>query len=212
MWDPSGMKRRILQKQLARLPAPVKEKLLASMKAAENNFKAQQQRLAQARYQQKLSHMLKAQFEAMVKQSEMLEQKLREMLGEDEAVIAEKLKDEQPLNRWLAAQVAGRKRLHFEDQLIGLLSDPVPEVRQAARAALMRLSRGNDFGPMPNATSQQVTQSVQAWRWWLGQQDPPERIPEYLPLPQYAEGDDSPGLAFEPLPPPQLAEADDARP
>ena len=92
-----------------------------------------QKMLAQVRRQEELNRALKAQFDALVKQSQMLrevaEQRLREMLGEEEAVIAEQFKNEQPLNRWLAAQVAGRKWLHLEKELIELLTDPAPPVR-----------------------------------------------------------------------------------
>jgi hypothetical protein len=208
------MKQRIEQKQqLGKLPPAVRAKLLASMQAAENKFKQQQQMLAQARQQEARNRLLKAQFEAMVKQGqlmeqkwrELLEQKVREMLGEDEAVIARKLRDEQPLTRWVAAQLAGRKRLHLEKELIELLTDPAPAVRQAARAALVRLSRGNDFGPLPTAT--QTAQSVQAWRQWHSLQDSPERVPEYLPAP-LTDPDYAPGwlLGLGPAAPPAPGE------
>jgi ribosomal protein L11 methylase PrmA len=212
----SVMKQRLEQKkQLGKLHPAVRAKLLASMQAAENKFKAQQQMVAQVRQQQELNRMLKAQFEEMVKQSqlmqqkwnELLEQKLREMLGEDEAVIARKLRDEQPLTRWVAAQLAGRQRLHLEKELIELLTDPAPPVRQAARAALVRLSRGNDFGPLPTATATQTAQSVRAWRQWHSLQDSPERVPEYLPAP-LTDPDYSPGwlLSFGPAAPPAPGE------
>jgi hypothetical protein len=127
-------------------------------------------------------------------------------------VIKEKLKEQQPLTRWAAAMVAGRSWLHLETELIDRLADPSPQVREAAREALVRLSRGNDFGPLPKATAQQIAQAVQAWRQWLALQDPPERIPEYLPRPQLAEAEEPPERVREALPSPQLAEAEDAQP
>ena len=80
--------------------------------------------------------------------------------------------------------MAGQKRLPLEAELIGLLSDPHPQVRQGARQALVRLSRGNDFGPLPTATAKQISQSARSWRQWLHFQDPPEPAPEYLPAPR----------------------------
>jgi hypothetical protein len=133
-------------------------------------------------------------------------QLLRDLAKDGLERIASKLKDEQPLVRWLAVQVAGRKRLPLERELIGLLSDPEPLVRQAAREALMRLSRGNDFGPLPTATAKQITQSLRAWRQWHSLQDPPERVPEYIACPQPAGTADSPGRIAERVPPSTEAE------
>jgi hypothetical protein len=81
-----------------------------------------------------------------------------------------------------------------------------------AREALIRLSRGNDFGPQPTATTRQIAQAVQAWRQWLALQDPPERIPECLDRPQLAEAEGPSERVREALPSPQLTEAEDAQP
>jgi hypothetical protein len=211
-WDPSGAKRRLLSLQWARLPPQVKNNILAGL--------AQSQQVVQikllALQQAALNRLLTAQFEALAReqarQNEMLTRMLGDLLREDAQVIAAKLKDEQPLTRWAAAMVAGRKRLHLEAELIDLLGDRYPQVRQAAREALARLSRGNDFGPLPKATAQQIAQSVQAWRQWLALQDPPERIPEYIARPQSAESADLAAHAREALPPPQLAQAEESQP
>jgi hypothetical protein len=137
---------------------------------------AHQEMLQKAEQQVALNSLLKAFAVEQAKQTELL----RDLIREGPEVIAEKLKDMQPLVRWLATQAAGRKRLHFEEQLINLLADPYPQVRQGAREALIRLSRGNDFGPAPNATAKQQTQAIDAWRLWLRRQDPPEATTDSL--------------------------------
>jgi hypothetical protein len=211
-WDPSGAKRRILSQQWARLPPQVKNRITAGLWQAQQAVEGQWKLLRQAA----INRQLQTQFETLAreqaKQNELLTRTLRDLLRENAEVIAGKLKDQQPMVRWLAAKVAGHKRLHLEAELIDRLSEPYPQVREAAREALIRLSRGNDFGPLPSATAKQIVQSVQAWRQWLSLQDPPERIPEYLPRPQLAEAEETPGIIREPLPPPQLAQAEDVQP
>ena len=125
-------------------------------------------------------------------------------------IVTEKLKNGEALSRWAGVQVVGRKRLHLEAELIDRISDRSPQVRQAAREALARLSCGNDFGPLPNATAKQIAQSAHAWRQWLSLQDPPERLPEYLSFPQPEETELPPVQVAELLPPPRPADADDA--
>jgi hypothetical protein len=104
-----------------------------------------------------------------------LEQLLRELSTESLDVVAEKLQDEQPVVRWLAALVTHRRRLPLERELLDRLTDAYPQVREAARQGLVKLSRGNDFGPAPNATAAQATQAQRSWRQWLSMQDLPGR-------------------------------------
>jgi len=48
-------------------------------------------------------------------------------------------------------------------------------VREAARQALVRLSRGTDFGPAPNAKPADRDKAIQKWRdWWAMQDDNPK--------------------------------------
>jgi hypothetical protein len=92
--------------------------------------------------------------------------------------LVEDLRSDDPLTRFLAVQAVGQRRLHLERTLIDLLGDPVFEVRQAARAALARISRGTDFGPYPTATGPQVARAQSAWMEWLYLQDPPAQSDE----------------------------------
>src|SRR5207245_6217599 len=95
---------------------------------------------------------LKKQFEQFVREqaklNELLVELLRESGNEDETAVKEKLRAADPLMRWVAIQLVGKKWMPLEKDLIGLLADPMPGVRDAARQALVRLSRGSDFGPL----------------------------------------------------------------
>jgi hypothetical protein len=73
--------------------------------------------------------------------------------------------------RAAAARTVGSKGLRYGEELIALLGDDVPAVQQAARAALMQLSGGMDFGPTPNASFGDRAAAAQKWRkWWQDQQ------------------------------------------
>jgi hypothetical protein len=80
------------------------------------------------------------------------------------------------LIRFLAIQSASVRHIHCEDELINRLKDPVPAIREAARNALVRLSRGADFGPArPSATESTANardrnQAMANWRTWLQKQ------------------------------------------
>jgi hypothetical protein len=120
--------------------------------------------------------LLKKQFEQFVldqaRMNEMLPGLLRELLHEEPSTVAKKLKDSDPFVRWVAIHVAARKWLPVEKQLIELFDDPYPGIRDAARQGLVRLSRGNDFGPLPTATASQIQQAQARWQRWLEMQCP----------------------------------------
>jgi hypothetical protein len=191
------------------------EMIWQPLKSRQDSLQAQLSRMARANSTfPALKAAVEAQAFAMiseVRSQREIAEMLAELARDGPEVIAEKLKDGQALRRWLAALVVGRKRLHLEKELIPLLTDPSPPVQQAARAALVRLSRGNDFGPLPTATATEVTQSARAWRWWYIQQDPPEPGFEYLPAPQVPEGERSPGRTLEPMSQPQSGQEEAAR-
>jgi hypothetical protein len=86
------------------------------------------------------------------------------------ADLKEKLKSEEPEIRSAAARAAGNKKLPLGEELIDLLSDEEGEVRQAAHQALIRLSRGKDYGPKPEAGESGRAEAVKKWReWWAKQ-------------------------------------------
>lgn len=110
--------------------------------------------------------------EELAKNEEKQRQFLHEFINESEVNLKGKLKHKQPLQRWLAVQVGAGKRYPFEKEFIDLLADPVLPVRKAARDALIRLSRGNDFGPADNAAGREIQSAQRQWRQWLALQDP----------------------------------------
>ncbi|HZT79994.1 MAG TPA: HEAT repeat domain-containing protein, partial [Gemmataceae bacterium] len=92
---------------------------------------------------------------------------LHELSRQSEAELKARLADPQPGVRWAAAQIIGARRLHLEKDLIERLDDPDPAVRQAARAALVRLARGTDFGPSPLAVKSARARAQRQWEEWL---------------------------------------------
>ncbi len=100
--------------------------------------------------------------------NKMLAKLIRELAPEGPAAMARRMKDGDPWVRWVAIQVAAKQWMPLEQELIDLLEDPCPPVRAAARQALVRLSRGNDFGPFAaEATPAQRAQAQLQWQHWL---------------------------------------------
>jgi hypothetical protein len=81
--------------------------------------------------------------------------------------LKEKFADDRAEVRAAAARVAGTKTLHFEKELIGLLSDEEKSVRQAAHDALVQLAGGADFGPRADAGPADRKEAAEKWRAWL---------------------------------------------
>jgi hypothetical protein len=78
-----------------------------------------------------------------------------------------KLKDDLPEVRRAAVRVVADKHPEIGDSLIDLLDDDSAAVRVEAHDALVRLSRGEDFGPGPGAGRAQREQAQRRWRdWW----------------------------------------------
>jgi hypothetical protein len=66
-----------------------------------------------------------------------------------------------------AAKEVGGRALRYGGELIALVGDSEPAVHQAARAALVRLSGGRDFGPEPDASFGDRDNAQQRWQeWW----------------------------------------------
>jgi hypothetical protein len=85
-------------------------------------------------------------------------------------VVKEKLKDENAEIRAAAARVAGLKWPPLFSATLELLDDKVAEVREEAHKALIRLSKGQDFGPEKNATAEEQSAAKDKWREWLTKQ------------------------------------------
>jgi hypothetical protein len=126
-----------------------------------------------------LAHRHNAQImEQVAKQEDLIKRLVRKL--EHRSDLLDQLKDAQPFQRFLAIHAVAKKRLPVEKELIDLLADKSPQIRQAAKHALVRLSRGNDFGPADNAAGTEIQAAQRQWRQWLSLQDPrPEttRVP-----------------------------------
>jgi HEAT repeats len=91
----------------------------------------------------------------------------RHLARQPAAYVKDRLADEQAAVRLAAVRVIGTKFPALAPALIDLLGDSDAEVRAAAREALVRLSRGQDFGPSPDASTTEREQARQKWRdWW----------------------------------------------
>ena len=102
---------------------------------------------------------------------------LKEMDQYDRIALNTKLRDPNPTTRWLAIQSVLMRRLHCEEELFNRLKDPVPHNRAAAHDALVRVTRGTDFGPAypvgssPVATARAQEEALANWRQWQRSQD-----------------------------------------
>jgi hypothetical protein len=85
-------------------------------------------------------------------------------------VVKEKLKDSNSVVRALAARVAGLKWPALFSSTLELVDDKIPDVREEAHKALVRLSQGMDFGPDKDATAEQRSAAMDKWREWLARQ------------------------------------------
>jgi hypothetical protein len=85
-------------------------------------------------------------------------------------VVKEKLKDSNAEVRAAAARVAGIKWPGLFSTVIDLLDDLVADVREDAHRSLIRLSKGQDFGPDKDARPEEQSQAKDKWRDWLAKQ------------------------------------------
>lgn len=95
---------------------------------------------------------------------------VRHLSRQEAALIKTKLKDERAEVRRAAVLVAGLKDPRLAGDVIDLLADSDAGVRAAARQTLLRLSRGLDLGPAPNATEAEQKEAVRRWREWWSRQ------------------------------------------
>ncbi len=108
----------------------------------------------------------------MIQTQKMVEPLVLEMWKSKDQKLIDKLRDPHPLVRWFAADILSRRQVHVEKELIPLLKDPYVQIRHAAHRALVRLSRGTDFGPSPKASAGQIKDATARWTDWLAMQDP----------------------------------------
>jgi hypothetical protein len=85
--------------------------------------------------------------------------------GADIDAIRSRLRDDSPVVRQITLQVIAHRRLPLEGDLIEQIRDP--RVANTAHEALVRLSRGTDFGPYPGSSRRGIDRSIEKWRQWL---------------------------------------------
>lgn len=84
--------------------------------------------------------------------------------------LKDKLKDGRASVRAHAARALGSKGVRHGSDVVDLLKDDEADVRQAAHEALVRLSKGTDFGPEADAAEADRDQAIRKWRDWLAKQ------------------------------------------
>jgi hypothetical protein len=101
---------------------------------------------------------------------------VRHLTRQKTEVVREALKAFQPSVRAAAAEVAAKRRLPVEAELIDLLKDKEGGIDQFARKALVRLSKGPDFGPEPDASAEQRADAQRQWKDWWQKQRAKEKV------------------------------------
>jgi hypothetical protein len=104
-----------------------------------------------------------------------IQQLARELLTKQlsnlsDTALKEKLKDDRAEVRATAARMVRSKGLHFERELIELLTDEDAGVRRAGHDALVQLNKGTDFGPKADASDAERKEAAEKWRTWLAKQ------------------------------------------
>jgi hypothetical protein len=91
----------------------------------------------------------------------------RHLARQGEAVVKEKLRDELVEVRVAAVRVVVARMPRLTGELIDMLADEQADVRAAAHDALVKLARGEDFGPAAGASKEQIVAAQEKWRsWW----------------------------------------------
>jgi hypothetical protein len=91
----------------------------------------------------------------------------RHLARQSEAVVKEKLHEDLLEVRKAAIRVVAVKMPRLTGELIDLLGEDKDEVRAAAHEALVKISRGQDFGPSAGDGKEKVADAQAKWRSWL---------------------------------------------
>ncbi len=92
--------------------------------------------------------------------------RFRNSVKTDEHIIRELTSGDDEV-RLAAVTTAALRHLDVAKELVTCVSDPIPEVRQAARQGLVHLADGADFGPSEGAGTAAVGESSARWARWL---------------------------------------------
>jgi hypothetical protein len=94
---------------------------------------------------------------------------VRHLSRQTEAVVKEKLNDER-LEVRIAAIRAAVRMPRLTGDLIDLLGEDKDEIRAAAHEVLVKISRGQDFGPSASDGKEKIDEAQTKWRSWLSRQ------------------------------------------
>src|SRR5262249_25694180 len=89
------------------------------------------------------------------------------MIGKTDGELKLAMEDPQPMTRLLAIQIVAMKAAPLEKDLIGLVADEEPLVAQSARAVLVQMNQGIDFGSGYLVPKEEVNKARANWEDWL---------------------------------------------
>lgn len=93
----------------------------------------------------------------------------------ERSFLKEKLEDANAEIRRSAIRVGVDKDIELVPAILDRLTDRDPAVRAEARAALRKLGKGDDFGPMPGASPAEQREAQKRWKDWWAQRTAEKR-------------------------------------
>ena len=93
----------------------------------------------------------------------------RLLAGNDESAVDRSLRSDEAIERHAAVTAACSMGPRFGRELISMLNDPAPEVRQKARAGLVAMAANADFGPDEPANERVRSTAIRKWEEWYEQ-------------------------------------------
>jgi hypothetical protein len=84
-----------------------------------------------------------------------------------EDILVQSLKHPNPVFRKLGVEAISKRKVQaFFVKIANMLDDDNVYVQQTARKALVSMSGGKDFGPLPGAECEQVQECIYLWLTW----------------------------------------------
>lgn len=83
------------------------------------------------------------------------------------SALLDQLNDRDTARRWAVLVIAAEKNIDLPaGKLIAMLKDGELSIRQASHTALVKVAKGRDFGPAPDASPEQIDEAIVGWRTW----------------------------------------------
>lgn len=87
--------------------------------------------------------------------------------GATEDILVQAIKHPNPMFRKLGIETIVKRDLQsYFTKIVNMLDDDNEKVQQSARKALVSMSGGKDFGPLPGAGCEQVQECIFLWLTW----------------------------------------------